>query len=131
MTVTSTPPTGECDLVVNQGSTWTQQLLIVDSNDIALDFTGCDARMMVRQFKDSATPLETLTTANGKITLQPGDSATVTPNIVLTLTDADTAALSDPGKGAAWRYDLEIVYADGSVWRPLEGKFTLSGEVTR
>lgn len=131
MTVTSTPPTGECDLVINQGSTWTQPLLIVDSNDVALDLTGCTARMMVRQTRDADSVLETLTTENGHITIQPGNSTTVTPNVILSLDDTDTAALGTPGKAAGWRYDLEIVYSDGTVWRALEGKFTLNGEVTR
>lgn len=87
-----------------------------------VDLTGYTARMQIRDSANGATVLTELTTVNGKITLG-GAAGTVT----LALTAAQTAALT-----WVWgRYDLEMVSAGGLVDRLLEGRVTVSGEVTR
>ena len=79
------------------------------------------ARMQVRRTVDSATPLITLTTENGRIFISGNDGL-----ITLIISAADTAALTSSGV-----YDLEIISASGLVSRVIQGTFTLSPEVTR
>lgn len=79
------------------------------------------ARMQVRRTVDSATPLITLTTENGRIFISGNDGL-----INLIISAEDTAALTSSGV-----YDLEIISASGLVSRVIQGTFTLSPEVTR
>lgn len=83
--------------------------------------TNHTARMQVRRTVDSATPLITLTTENGRISINGADGL-----INLNISAADTAALTSSGV-----YDLEIISAGGLVSRVIQGTFTLSPEVTR
>jgi len=84
-----------------------------------VDLTGATARMQIRAGIGGALLLE-LTTENGGLTITgPG-------TLVRTLSAAQTAALT-------WTegvYDLEVEYADGTVQRYLQGKVTVSREVT-
>lgn len=89
---------------------------------VAVNLTGCTARMQVRaKIADSATLLS-LTTENGGIELG-GIAGTVAIKISAT----DTSAIT--WKGGV--YDLEIVFADGTVRRLLSGGVSVSPEVTR
>jgi hypothetical protein len=83
--------------------------------------TNHTARMQVRRTIESTTPLITLTTENGRITLNGADGL-----INLSISAADTAALTSSGV-----YDLEIISSSGLVSRVIQGTFTLSPEVTR
>jgi hypothetical protein len=83
--------------------------------------TNHTARMQVRRTIESTTPLITLTTENGGITLNGAEGF-----INLSITAADTAALTSSGV-----YDLEIISSGGLVSRVIQGTFTLSLEVTR
>lgn len=90
---------------------------------VAVDLTGCTARMQARaKITDTTTPLLSLTTENGGIALG-GAAGTVTINMTATA----TAALT--WKSAV--YDLEIVFADTTVRRLLAGSISVSPEVTR
>lgn len=84
-----------------------------------VDLTGAAARMHIRAGIGGALLLE-LTTENGGLAITgPG-------TLVRTLSAAQTAALT-------WTegvYDLEVEYADGTVQRYLQGKVTVSREVT-
>ena len=77
--------------------------------------------MQVRRTIESATPLITLTTENGRISLN-GASGLIN----LSISAADTAAITSSGV-----YDLEIISSNGLVSRVIQGTFTLSPEVTR
>lgn len=83
--------------------------------------TNHTARMQVRRTIDSTTPLITLTTENGRITINGAAGL-----ISLSISAADTAALTSSGV-----YDLEIISSGGLVSRVIQGTFTLSLEVTR
>jgi hypothetical protein len=83
--------------------------------------TNHTARMQVRRTIESTTPLITLTTENGRISLNGAEGF-----INLSITAADTAALTSSGV-----YDLEIISSGGLVSRVIQGTFTLSPEVTR
>ena len=83
--------------------------------------TNHTARMQVRRTIESTTPLITLTTENGRISLNGANGL-----ITLSISAADTAALESSGV-----YDLEIITSGGLVSRVIQGTFTLSLEVTR
>jgi hypothetical protein len=112
---------GRYDITCEQGATFTLTLQWLDENEVAVDLTGYTARMHVRKTVKSSTTLIELTTANNRIVLTP-----LTGTIDLVLTATETAGLTDGGV-----YDLELVSPGGVVQRILEGKFTLSREVTR
>jgi hypothetical protein len=89
---------------------------------VAVDLTGCTARMQIRAKIADTAALKSLTTENGGIALG-GAAGTVT----IFLSATDTAAI-------AWKsgvYDLEIVFASGDVRRLLSGSVSVSPEVTR
>lgn len=87
-----------------------------------VDLTGCTARMQIRAKIEATTPLLTLTTENGGISLG-GTAGT----IELLIDADDTAALT----WTSGVYDLEIVFPGGQVTRLTYGSVTVSPEVTR
>lgn len=107
------------DIELKQGTT--QRLAFkATSGGVPMDFTGCNFRMQIRRNARDANVLLELADDNGKITVA-GDTFT------LIFLPADTV-------GAVWTsgvYDLEITFANGDVMRVLEGKVSLSLEVTR
>lgn len=110
------------DLLIEQGATWTLGLTYEDGNGDPIDLTGHTARMQIRLTHDAAEIIASLTTENGAITL-----GGVNGTIDLLQTDEQTAAMAF---GRA-RYDIEIEFPDGSVKRLMQGRVTLSPEVTR
>lgn len=114
------------NLRIIQGATFSSKfrwnLGDTKENATPVDLTGCKARMHIREYLDAPEPLVTLTTENGRITL-----GGATGEIEVDFTDEITAGFNWV-KGV---YDLEIEFADGRVRRFMEGKVTLSREVTR
>ena len=108
-------------LIIQQGATYTLAINITDSNGDTRDISSYTARMQGRKGYNSATTDFSLTSGSG-ITL-----GSVSPNCVITIDAVTTAALSAPSTGV---YDLEIVNGP-VVERILEGKFTVTPEVTR
>lgn len=112
------------NLKIDQGATFTKQVTwkTGPAPGVAVDLTGCTARMHARAKITDAVKLLDLTTANGGIVL--GGSA---GTVEIILTDEQTAAIT-------WTsavYDLEIEFADGTVRRLLQGSISVSPEVTR
>lgn len=91
---------------------------IVDPYDI----TGCAARMQVRQRRDSEV-LISATTLNGGILIPTGTDG----KLIITISDEATDSLSV--KKAL--YDLELSYPSGDVVRVMQGKVTISTNITR
>jgi len=114
---------GKLKLLIEQGATF-RKLLTWKAGvpAVPVDLTGCTARMQIRADITSTTPLITLTTENGGITL--GDTA---GTIELYISDADTADIT----WTAGVYDLEIILANTDVRRLLYGTVTVTPEVTR
>lgn len=118
---------GTYNILCEQGTTFGRvlELQTPDPDDPNVfdpyDLTGHTARMQVRRTIDSSTPMITLTTENGGITLM-GEEG----KIIISMTDEQTAALTSSGV-----YDLEIIDGGGAVSRVVQGTFTLSLEVTR
>ena len=111
------------NLKVDQGGTYSKVVTWkAGTPAVAVNLTGCTARMHVRAKLADLAVLLDLTTANGGIVLG-GVAGTVTIN----LTSAQTTAIT-------WLsavYDLEIVFADLTVRRLLAGSVSISREVTR
>jgi len=128
---------GVYDITMEQGSTFFRQLTL-EQPDLDADPTGNTfvnynlaghtARMHIRRTVDSATPMISLTTENGRISINPfvGDSPTRNNEIFLTISAADTATLTMSGV-----YDLEIVSSGDVVSKVVRGDVTLIPEVTR
>ena len=128
---------GVYNLTIEQGSTF-GRLISVEQPDLATDPTGqtfenfnlagFTARMHIRRTIDTATPMITLTTENGRIAINPSIAGYPTRNneISLSITAADTATITTSGV-----YDLEIISAGGTVATVIRGDVTLIPEVTR
>jgi len=127
---------GVYNLTIEQGSTF-GRLISVEQPDLVADPTGQTfvnyslvahtARMQIRRTVDSATSMISLTTENGRITINPNISGNTRNNeISLLITAADTATLTTSGV-----YDLEIISSSGTVSKVVRGDVTLIPEVTR
>lgn len=108
---------------IEQGA-YFERTITVSDNGVARNLTGYIARLQVRTSYQDATPVVDLTTENGGITI----TTPLEGQLVVRMTAAATAALTGWTNGF---YDLELVPLDGKVDRLLQGKVTLSPEVTK
>lgn len=114
---------GRYDFTIYQGASFDRVFTWqVGDPATAVNLTGYTGRMQVRAAVGSPTTIVELTTSNGRMTLG-GAAGTIT----LAITASDTAALA-PGQ---YVYDMEMVSSGGEVTRLLEGRATVSAEVTR
>lgn len=113
---------GTYDILIEQGATFRMSATWKDSAGAPVNITGYTARMQVRRRYNDPTILLNFSTTNGAIVLG-GSAGTITITGAATVTD-DVAARTGV-------YDLELVSADGTVTRLLEGGVTISPEVTR
>lgn len=108
---------------IYQGATFRKRLAWkAGKPSVAVDLTGCTARMQVRAEVESAAVLLSLTTTNGGIVL-----GGATGTVDLYVSDEDTAAIT--WGGGVW--DLEIEHPAGEVTRLAQGSISVSPEVTR
>jgi len=112
---------GIYDITIEQGATFTLNATWKDSAGAPVNLTGYSARMQVRPNYESEDILVSLTSAGGSIALG-GALGT----IIATISATDTQKLTIQ-EGV---YDLELELA-GVVTRLLQGKATISWEVTR
>jgi hypothetical protein len=110
---------GKANFLCPQGSTFTRTLTY-KIDDSPVDLTGYEARLQVREYHYSDDFVVNLTDNDG-ITLG-GSAGTI--DIVI---DATTTQDLVPG---SYVYDLELVVGS-TVTRLVEGKFTVTPEVTR
>lgn len=110
---------GKLNLTCPQGSTF-DKTLTYKIDDSAVNLTGYDARLQVREFHYSDDAVISLSAGSG-ITL--GGSA----GTIQVLLDASTTEDLNPGN---YVYDLELVVS-GTVTRLVEGKFVVTPEVTK
>lgn len=107
---------------VLQGTSLVKSIVWKNDAGVAVNLTGHTAKMQVRETADSEDVLLELSTALGNIQITP-----LTGTVTLIFSPDDTS-------GAYWtrgKYDLELTAANGFVTRLLQGKFTLSKEITR
>jgi hypothetical protein len=111
------------NLLIYQGATFDEVVTWkVGEAQTPVNLTGCTARAHVRSVLEDTVVLMELTTSNGRIEL-----GGTTGIVRLLISATDTAAIN-------WTeavYDLEIVFADGTVRRLLAGNVKVSPEVTR
>jgi hypothetical protein len=89
------------------------------------NLTGCSARMQIRK-KPGTAVLVSITTASGGIVLG-GQTGEI--DFVLSATLTSTL----PAKAITYelQYDLEVEFTSGDVRRVVEGKVTVSPDITR
>ena len=114
-----------------QGATFALTITVKDSAGNVQNLTSYTARMQIRRNYDSGTATETLTTANGEITITAAEgnvaielASTRTANISVDLTDGKPPR-------TVYVYDLELIDGDGKVSKLLYGDVNVYGEVTR
>lgn len=110
---------GNIDFLCPKGSTFSRTLTY-KIDDSPVDLTGYEARLQVREYHYSDEYVLSLTDSSG---LSLGGSA----GTIDILLDAGTTQGLVPGN---YVYDLELVVG-GTVNRLIEGKFTVTPEVTR
>jgi hypothetical protein len=107
---------------IDQGATFSLQVVYKDENGVAINLTGYTAALQVRQNYYDTTAVVSLSSPSNGITIT---GATGTINI--TMTAVQTGALDE----GFYVYDLEITSSGGIVTRLIQGQFTVSPEVTR
>lgn len=110
---------GKVNFTCPQGSTFTRTLTY-KVNDAPVNLAGYNARLQVREYHYSDDFIASLTDNSG-ITMG-GSAGTITISMSASATEGFV-----PGD---YVYDLEIV-TGGTVTRLIEGKFTVTPEVTR
>ena len=111
---------GILNLVIEQGATF-QHTLTLSNGGTAINLTGYDVRMHIREYVSSPDTIVELTIVDGISVVA------ASGQITLTISATDTAAMSFD---TAY-YDLEIESAGGVVTRIVEGSVNLRPEVTR
>jgi hypothetical protein len=112
---------GIANLVCPRGSTF-QRTLTFRIGRNAVDITGWTARMQVRERYDAESTLININTENDGIVL--GDASGTISLYISSVTTAGVPA-------GTHVYDLELINTTGEVTRLIEGKFTVTPEVTR
>lgn len=114
-------PAGIYDITAEQGATFARTITWRDASATPINLTGCTAKMQVRKSVDADTAVLTLSSSSG-ITLG-GTAGTVALEVTSTKMSQVPAGL--------YYYDLELTNVSGKVTRLLQGKFTVTREVTR
>ena len=113
---------GNNNFVIDQGADWFVTVVYKDSAGVAINLTGYTAALQIRDtYADSTTDLS-LTSPSGGITI-----TGATGTIAITATAAQTAAIP----AGSYVYDLEITSSGGIVTRLIQGKISISPQVTR
>jgi hypothetical protein len=102
------------NLVIDQGTTFSQVISLTDADDLPLDTDVYSARGQIRKHYLSNTSVSfTTTLANGDLTLSL--TSTQTANIV----------------AGRYVYDVELIDAANNVTRLMEGIVTVTPEVSK
>lgn len=110
------------DFCIPQGTDYWLPMQLVDGGMQKIELGGYTAAMQIRTTKSSTKAVDTLSTANGRITIDEDKG-------MITLFFPNAATSTFPASRLV--YDLEIKSADGYVYRLIEGKITVTREVTR
>lgn len=126
-------PAGNYDLYIEQGATlrfsavygYKDGTLDVDGNENVLpyDLAGCRLRMQIRQ-RQGGLVYASATTSNGGIVI---NTPTTDGKFTVTLTDE----LTDTFTFVRGKWDLEVGWPSGDVARILQGKVTVSPNITQ
>lgn len=108
------------DLIIEQGTTFSLTIILKKPNKIPFDLSGYTGRSQIRK-NHAATDVM----ASFSVTVP---SPQKDGKVVMSLTDEQTSSLPSSSTGV---YDLELESPTGEVTRILQGKVTVSPEVTR
>lgn len=114
-------PAGIYDITAEQGATFARTVTWRDALAVPITLVGYTARMQVRKSLDADSAVLTLTSVAG-ITLG-GAAGTIALEVA--------AAKMSQILAGTYYYDLELTSSTGKVTRLLQGKFTVTREVTR
>lgn len=109
------------DWVIPQGVDYPIRMRYMADNDTPVDLSGAIVRGAVKR-TFSAENAITFTLGNGKAYLD-----TVTGFFGLNIVAADSTAL----EATSYVYDIEVVLPSGDTTRAMQGKITLTPEVTK
>lgn len=124
----SRPPVRH-DIVIEQGTYWSMELMCYDDAGALVDTAGWNARMHVRATVESGgVVFPELNATNGRITLGIQGTAPDQYNVLITILHGDTDGAVNWGLGV---YDVLLIDAYGRQYRPVEGTAVLSPAVTR
>jgi predicted MFS family arabinose efflux permease len=112
---------GTLDFSIEQGATF-NLLLTWKINNVPVNLTGYTARLQARVDVEDTEVILSMTTSNGGITL--GGSA---GTISLDQSAVQTTLLP----AGTYVYDLELIAANSTVTRLVQGELDISAEVTR
>ncbi len=120
------------NLKLFQGSTFGLTITVKDAAGNVSNLTNYTARMQIREGYDSDSATETLTTANGEITIT-GAEGNVALQLAATRTANIYVDLSSPGRPPkkTYVYDLELIDSSNVVSKLLYGDFIVYAEVTK
>lgn len=111
------------EFVVDQGASLVRAITLKNSAKKPVNLTGYTGRMYIRETIPAADPIEVLTSANGRVSI---DGAKGTITLVLPHTQT---ALLEPKE---YVFDVELEETStGQVSRVLHGTLTVRAEVTR
>ena len=108
---------GTYNFTIEQGATFTR-LLTLKENDSVMNLTGYSAASQFRASHDSNTVVGTITASVTNASAG---------QITLSMTAAATGAIEE----GIYVYDVEITASSGAVTRILQGRVTLTPQVTR
>jgi hypothetical protein len=104
----------KANIVIDQGTTFASSIEVLDENDNAIELQEYTARGQLRKTYTSNNAVNFTTTVNTGI-------------LVISLTASQTANIT----AGRYVYDVELVDAQNTVVRILEGIVTITPEVTR
>lgn len=120
------------NIKIFQGSTFGLTITVKDISGNVSNLANYTASMQIRENYDSAAATESLSTANGEITITPAEG-----NVALQLDATRTAAIyvdlssSDRPPRKKYVYDLELTDSSNVVSKLLYGDFVVYAEVTK
>ena len=107
---------------IDQGTDLRVPFVLKNADGTLVDLTGCAIRMQLRKNFYADEAVDTLTTDDGRITMTPAEGRfeLIFPNAVTAGYPVQTLV-----------YDVELVSSGGEVRRIVEGKASVTPEVTR
>jgi hypothetical protein len=124
-------PAANYNITIEQGASFSRTLTLKDSSGIPINLTGWTIRGQIRASQNASSALATFTGTVANQGTNPGEAT-------ISLTPTQTAAIPQnpdattaQAKTINYLYDIEGLRPDTSVVRLLQGKVTLSPEITK
>jgi len=109
------------DLIIEQGTDWDDEVLLVDDGGDPIDLTGYTARSSIKRSADDAEALVEMSTDNGRISI-----GATTGSVYRTLTSSETVNF-DWHSGI---HDMILISGSGRITRVCAGAVTVLPRLT-